>query len=124
LGEPFKFERRLLESASRLRVLNFTTSQNASILPEILGFLPASRLSTLTVAVQCSGGEMQPQYMIWEQLDRALAHPKFEALETFALENTLADLKEDISLLGEEARTAMPMAGARGILYSRFGGSN
>ncbi len=62
--------------------------------------------------------------MIWEQLDRALAHPKFEALEMFALEDTLADLKEDISLLGEEARTAMPMANARGILYSRFGGSN
>ncbi|KAJ7872731.1 hypothetical protein B0H13DRAFT_2059192 [Mycena leptocephala] len=121
LGEVFKFERRLLESASRLRVLNFTTSQNASILPEILGFLPASRLSTLTVAVQYSGEEMLP---IWEQMDRALAHPKFEALETFALEDTLADLKEDISLLGEEARTAMPMANARGILYSRFGGSN
>ncbi|KAJ7861899.1 hypothetical protein B0H13DRAFT_2354960 [Mycena leptocephala] len=124
LGEAFKFERRLLESASRLRVLNFTTSQNASILPEILGFLPASRLSTLTVAVQCSGEEMLPQYMIWEQLDRALAHPKFESLETFALEDTLADVKEDISLLGEEARTAMPMANARGILYSRFGRSN
>jgi hypothetical protein len=53
-------------------------------------------------------------------MDEALSHPKFETLQRFAVEDYWANFKRNVSLLDEEARAAMPLARARGILHSRF----
>jgi hypothetical protein len=104
----------LLASASALSTLTFAPSQGASAVPRILSFLPSSHLSTLTIVLE------EDEELPWNQIDQALSHPKFETLQRFALEDARARLKAQVSLLGEEARAAMPLASARGILYSRF----
>ncbi|KAJ7833749.1 hypothetical protein B0H13DRAFT_2370293 [Mycena leptocephala] len=109
-----KLERRLLTSASALSTVTFVPSQGASAVPRILSFLPSSHLSTLTIVLE------EDEELPWGQIDQALSDPKFETLQRFALEDARAGLKTQVSLLGEEARVAMPLASARGILYSRF----
>ncbi|KAF8210532.1 hypothetical protein K438DRAFT_1959780 [Mycena galopus ATCC 62051] len=114
--EHSNLERRWLNSASRLGTLTFAPSQGASeALPEILGFLPSSRLSALTIVAL----ELE-KFFPWGPMDQALSHPRFKTLQRFALEDAAAFLKEQVTLLDEDARAAMPLANARGILHSRF----
>jgi len=112
--EHSKLERRWLDSASRLSALTFAPSQGALAVPEILSFLPSSRLASLTIVLE------EDEELFWGPMDRALSHPKFGTLQRFALEDSRAALKDQVSLLDEEARAAMPLASARGILHSRF----
>ncbi|KAJ7268762.1 hypothetical protein B0H12DRAFT_66077 [Mycena haematopus] len=112
--EHSNLERRWLASANRLSTLVFAPSRGAFAVPEILSFLPSSRLSTLTIVLE------EDKNLPWGLMDQELSHAKFKTLQQFAVEDARARLKEEVSLLDENARAAMPLASARGILHSRF----
>ncbi|KAJ6499073.1 hypothetical protein C8R45DRAFT_980983 [Mycena sanguinolenta] len=112
--DHLNLERRWLAAANALSALTFAPSHGAESVPEILGFLPSSRLSALTIVLN------EEEDLPWEVVDQALSHAKFKTLQRFAVEDACTRLKGEVSLLNEEARAAMPLARARGILYSRF----
>ncbi|KAF7338940.1 Serine/threonine-protein phosphatase [Mycena venus] len=130
-----ELEGRILGSASNLRVLNLKTGQNR---PEgvlsVLISISSSKLSELNIELFICTDEEDRFWMTWDptwkQMDRVLAQPKFEALQRFVFENGNVEdsedrdseeaEKKDISLWSAEARAAMPIANARGILHTRF----
>ncbi|KAF7361690.1 hypothetical protein MVEN_00512500 [Mycena venus] len=105
------------ESDYPLCTLTFAPSQGALAVPEILSLLPSSRLSTLTIVLE------EDENVPWEAMDHALSHRKFEPLERFALEDSRAVLKAEVSLLNEEARAghASRQRGRRSIFPIRCG---